>query len=346
MSWLSENYEKAALGGAVVVALALGAVALNNKTGLSEAFTLGSHKKNKETGVPGLSDMQGVKKSLETQHSISQADVDGRKVDLFTGVSLFAKKDAPDSPVDLLKSEPVHQGIPNTWWLKYGIDPGFSDSPDRDPDKDGFTNREEYIAKTDPTDFKDLPDPVVKLKVNSVKTTQVHIKPTDFGNGNSLFKLESKSGARVNRMAPNPVKPGQVIQFLGPLMQKRFKYAAVEKEKLPSGITESIWVIEDLKPNKAGKKYRFDKRGNMPGAPNRQFGIMDSTVELSLQALGQGGNPFKLEENTRFSLPFDAKAKDKPYLLKKVDRDNLRVEVEYTDKAGKRQLHVMPYTRK
>ncbi len=346
MSWLSENYEKAALGGAAVVALALGVVALNNKAGLTEAFTLGSHKKNKETGVTGLADMERVKKSLGTEHFINQADVDGRKVDLFTGVSLFAKKDAQDRPVDLLKSEPVHQGIPNTWWLKYGIDPGFGDSPDRDPDKDGFTNREEYIAKTDPTDFKDLPNPVHKLKVASVKTTQVHIKPTDFGDGNSVFKLESKSGKRVNRMAPKPVKPGQVIQFLGPLMQKRFKYAAIEKEELPNGITESIWVIEDLKPNKEGKKYRFDKRGNMPGAPGRQFGIMDSTVEFSLQALGQEGKPFNLEENTRFSLPFDAKAKDKPYLLKKVDRENLRVEVEYTDKAGKKQLHVMSYTKK
>lgn len=39
------------------------------------------------------------------------------------------------------------------WKKRFGVDPD-----DQDKDNDGFTNEEEYLAKTDPTDAKDHPD--------------------------------------------------------------------------------------------------------------------------------------------------------------------------------------------
>lgn len=43
-------------------------------------------------------------------------------------------------------------GIPDGWYLKYGLDPHDPHIADEDSDGDGFTNRQEYIAGTDPTD--------------------------------------------------------------------------------------------------------------------------------------------------------------------------------------------------
>lgn len=343
MSWFSENYEKACLGGAAVVAVGLGYLIFK---GGDNAFTTDTVKANNDVSVPGLDLMNRTKKSLAEPHEVHQADVDGRKVNLFTGVALFSKKDDPGNPVDLLKSDPVHPGIDNKWWLKYNLDPGFSDSPDRDPDKDGFTNREEYVAGTDPTSFKDHPDPVVKLKLVKIKTSQVHIKPTDFGNNQHTFRLENRREGRLNKMGPNPIGPNTIIPFELPFMKDRFKFLDVEEKEVDkNGIKQmvKIWIFEDLKPNKKGDKYRFTQRGELEDLGNRSRGIMDSTLDLLLQALGQGGSPFKLEEGTRFSLPYDPDAKEKPYLLKKIDLDSKRAEVEYTDKDGKKQIHPMPF---
>lgn len=347
MTWLSDNYEKVTLGGAVVVTIALAALGFKNKGDLAQAFNLPTPKKNMETGVAGLQNMQDVMTSLGVVHEVHQADLDGREVDLYTGVSLFAKKDDLQNPVDLLKSDPVHAGISNTWWLKHGIDPGYSDSPDQDPDNDGFSNREEFTAETDPNDASSYPEPVIKLRALGVTTTQVHLKPQSVGGGGkqSLFKLETKASVRVNKMKPNPVGVGDVITFTKPLMDKRFKFAGLEQRQNANGTVDTIWVIEDLQPSKKGIQYRFDKRGDLDGHRGRSLGIMDSTVELTLQALGQNDQSFKVEESGSFSLPFDPKAAKKPYLLKTVDLKQSKVEVEYTDKEGNKQLHIMPFNK-
>jgi len=228
--------------------------------------------------------------------------------------------------------------MPNTWWLEYGIDPGFSDSPEQDPDDDGFSNREEYIAKTDPKDFKSHPDPVTKLKVVGVKTTRVHVKPTDFGGGQFTFRLQTKGGVRVNKMGPNPIRVGDDIVFDGDLMKNRFKLLALEeKEVVKGGIRQNqrIWVLGDKQPNKLNQKHRVDRQGNP--------GILDSTVEFSLEALKENGKAFKVPENTTFSLPFDEAAKEKPYLLKNVDLPNKEIEVEYTDKEGNKKSVMLAF---
>ncbi len=49
-------------------------------------------------------------------------------------------------------------GLPDAWEARYGLDPTRDDA-DGDPDGDGFTNLEEYLCNTDPTDAGSLPEP-------------------------------------------------------------------------------------------------------------------------------------------------------------------------------------------
>ncbi|MBS7248690.1 MAG: hypothetical protein KIH04_10485 [Candidatus Freyarchaeota archaeon] len=46
--------------------------------------------------------------------------------------------------------------MPDGWEVQYGLDP-LSDDAGQDKDGDGFTNLEEYVAGTDPTDPKSHP---------------------------------------------------------------------------------------------------------------------------------------------------------------------------------------------
>ena len=51
-----------------------------------------------------------------------------------------------------------HDGLPNDWELKYGFNPNDGKDATADSDGDGFSNLEEYEARTDPKDAKSHPD--------------------------------------------------------------------------------------------------------------------------------------------------------------------------------------------
>ena len=56
-------------------------------------------------------------------------------------------------------------GLPDEWERKHGLNPGDASDANADADGDGFTNAEEYAAKTDPTNPKDHPDYLDSLSV-------------------------------------------------------------------------------------------------------------------------------------------------------------------------------------
>ena len=70
--------------------------------------------------------------------------------------------DSASAPIDS-----DHDGMPDQWELKYGLEPDdFFDGSD-DTDNDGYTNVEEWLNGTDPTKFIDYTDP--KNNVNTLK---------------------------------------------------------------------------------------------------------------------------------------------------------------------------------
>ena len=56
-------------------------------------------------------------------------------------------------------------GLPDEWEKKYGLNINDASDANADLDGDDFTNLEEYVAKTDPTDPKDHPDYLDSLKI-------------------------------------------------------------------------------------------------------------------------------------------------------------------------------------
>jgi hypothetical protein len=51
-----------------------------------------------------------------------------------------------------------HDGMPDDWERKHGLNPGHAADGAQDRDRDGYTNLEEYLNKTDPTKFIDYQD--------------------------------------------------------------------------------------------------------------------------------------------------------------------------------------------
>ncbi|MBL7224284.1 MAG: polysaccharide lyase, partial [Candidatus Brocadiae bacterium] len=51
-----------------------------------------------------------------------------------------------------------HDGMPDDWEEEHGLNPSDRADGARDKDKDGYTNVEEYLNHTDPTQFVDYTD--------------------------------------------------------------------------------------------------------------------------------------------------------------------------------------------
>jgi len=334
MSWFSENFDKAALGAAVLVAGGLAFAGWQKLSSVEEQF-------NAEPIGGGKND-PSVKEADAVVTAISLFDIDkawlrgednGRPVDLFTGIALFVNKNDQQNPLDFFKGEPVHPPIPNSWWIDNRIDPGFGDSPQRDADEDGFTNLEEFEAETDPNDASDYPALITKLIYVGDESTEWVLRP-GFEGVDGSFTFNYGDGRRNNRAgAADPVLVGGIFFDSNPA-KGRFKFLGAKKEQqvneaIGANVEVTIVEVEDQRPNKKGVVYQLP--ANFRIANQRKFAQFDRTAVLSLDALGLAGQEIKVEENTAFALPPGAKTKS--YKVTEVTPD--RVGIEFTGKDGK-----------
>lgn len=337
MSWFAENYEKAALGVAGVLALGLTWFGFSKYGAVEQDFAIslvGSGKN--ETAVKSAELIQKASQSLKLPRTWQREEFDSRDVDLFTGVPLFISKSSKDKAIDLRKDDPVHAPIPNTWWTEHALDPGFANSPQLDPDADGFNNLEEFQGKTDPNNAKSYPALIAKLLYVKDESLAWVIRP-GYGTGSGFpFKYEDSKGGSNATPAGESISENGMFFPKAPQMN-RFKLLGSEiiKETNPRTKIETdvtMVIIEDQRANKKGTKYRFPSP-LQDDARKQPYVQYDRTAVFSLEALGMGGKQFLIEENTTFGIPADSPKKD--YLLKKVTPDS--VTVEYPAPDGSRR---------
>jgi hypothetical protein len=342
MSKLPKNFEKTLLGIAGVVALGFAALGFMKSSAVAEDFPapVAGTPKNDPT-IPEAEATAAASSSLKLNRAFEPAEPDGRPVDLFVGVRLFADKNNPNEPVDIVGSgqKAIHEGIPNKWWVETGADPTFANSPERDDDGDGFTNRDEFEAKTDPVNSKSIPALINKLAYLKDESTMWYVPFGLESNGKWAPKFTglTHDGTKLaNRVsAVEMIEPGATF-FKDGAMAGRFKFTGMVEKEITSERTKLTQNVkfgqyEDLKPNKLGEKY--ESQYGLPDAQLEASAYHDRTAVLELRAIDNEGKEFKVEERTKFALPPDAPEKN--YFLKKVTPD--AIEVEYTDAEGATQ---------
>lgn len=333
MSWFSTNYEKAVLSGTVAIALGLGYMGWSKFAGVEQDFSLGLKGRGNNTTAVRDADLIPKTRASLKQDRISVQALDGdRPVDLFVGIPLFIKSTLPDQSVDLLKDPPVHPPISNRWWIDNRIDPGFADSPSRDPDQDGFSNLEEFLAKTDPNNATSFPFLLAKLMYVGDESLTWVLRPGYSSDGKFPFNYQDNKGGINKTGIDDLIAPGGFLFTKIPMMN-RFKLLDTNVRKqfnkmIDIEVELTIVRIEDQRPNKKGTIYEFPSP--LPEERMNEFQQYDRTAIFSLEALGLKGKSFKVEENTEFALPPDSLKKN--YLVKKVTPG--AVVVEYTDPTG------------
>jgi len=340
MSKAPKNIEKILLAVGILAGGGLAALGFMKNGAAEEEFGQSiPEPRDAETSVAGAEKVSGTLNSLTSDRLFPAAMVDAptldegkRPVDLFVGVSLYASRDKPNDPIDLVTSDDIHPPVPNAWWLKYGAKPNFADSLQRDDDGDGFTNLEEFHAGTHPTNGSMHPPLIAKLSFIKDESSWWLLEFGNYFNGQWTPKMELEGGTKFRVGFAAPLKEGDLFFSDAPAesgFMNRFKFLRVEERTVRNqrlNIDEQLQfaIYEDQRENKKGRLYEVPNR--IPRAERENFRNFDRTAVLELGAVGQGGKEFKVEENTRFALPFDGK--EKTYLLKEVTPEKVVIEWE------------------
>lgn len=136
-------------------------------------------------------------------------------------------------------------GMKDEWEKKYGLNPSDASDAAADPDGDGFTNLEEFVAGTDPSDKNSHPDYIDSLKVEGkLKQTYTELVFTGAVKTPRGMKLAFKDPARstdYNRGIYS-VFAGEEIGksgYIAKSCEQKFR-----KEKMGGGMEKKVDVSE------------------------------------------------------------------------------------------------------
>ena len=161
IDWLKANYDRAAVMAAAVFlfisALAIwwGAIQFGNR------LIPPSAARPKTASQPPVAvELDRAAEQLEKPLQWKASTRSG----LFVPEKHFI---GPDGMPATLQNTQVHAPVPNEWFEKYGLAIEDADALEQDPDKDGFTNLDEWQGNTDPTKAESHPDYTTKLRLVS-----------------------------------------------------------------------------------------------------------------------------------------------------------------------------------
>ncbi|MEA3210714.1 MAG: hypothetical protein QOE70_3771 [Chthoniobacter sp.] len=169
------------------------------------------------------------------------------------------------------------------WFKKHHLDLNDPKMLDADPDNDGFSNRDEFLADTDPHDAASVPGIHKKIRLKEFSEVRLPLI------------VESVQGdkARIRRTDSDgkveTVKAGDTLRGLPLKVEKVEEVHDTDKEGQP--IDRSILLLEDL-----GTKERLTLVKDMPARTAASFAMLTSA---------DGATTIKVRHGETFKWPGD-----------------------------------------
>lgn len=200
MEWVKKNYDLAFL---ILATLALvGNAAWLATSGFSDSSLPAAATAPDNTfEQPNFTALQQAAATVsQPQRWKSAADLpsDSPRGSLLVSRAYLLKDGKLIDPIE--GSEQLHPPIDNEWLLRNGLDYTDMAIKDSDSDSDGFTNLEEFLAKTSPVDPKQSPPALNKLKLVqfSTKPFRLIFKGDPSGEGKE-FQINLKDISRSSQ---------------------------------------------------------------------------------------------------------------------------------------------------
>ena len=180
------------------------------------------------------------------------------------------------------------------WCRRYGLDPKDPAMLDADPDGDGFTNREEYIAGTNPLDPHSMPGMLDGITMKELKDVRVPVILREVKGGKARVQRldtpgmeEWEQGTAVKGLPYRVTAVKQEVKA-----DKHGVFSDVSRVTLENSDTkESVVLIRDLParsnethailvgPGGVEQKVHVDEVIELPGQKGKKFKVLELRPE-------------------------------------------------------------------
>ena len=162
MDWIKAHYDRVIVIAAAIFLFVSAVLIWRNATQFGAAFVaLQAAPLPKQPKPPGKA--IELDAATDKLHQPPQWTFSGRS-GLFVPEKHFIGSNGLPAT---LQTTPVHPPVPNEWLEQFGLPIADADVLAQDPDRDGFTNLDEWQGHTNPIDKNSHPDYVTKLKLKA-----------------------------------------------------------------------------------------------------------------------------------------------------------------------------------
>ncbi len=225
-------------------------------------------------------------------------------------VDLLADGSRPLHSIPASGADAKPTDVPNGWFYKYGLEDSLcmADALQQDSDGDGFSNGEEFVAGTDPSNADSMPPFVtgdtlklVTVGEKKVSTHYIELSSTSFFDENTVtIFIYSDSEQRI--ASHKEKKPGETFGLggaaSGPLAKDRFTIEKIDKKPDKSGNTTNFIHVKDAYTELSSAK-EFDL---MTGRKNRHT-VCDNAFKFRVTAGPEKGKELTVQLGQQFDVP-------------------------------------------
>ena len=179
----------------------------------------------------------------------------------------------PVQPLD--RKMKTEDGIEVGWKIKNGFDPADPEVRDLDPDGDGFTNGEEFLAKTDPNKKEDSPAKESKLKSRSGDPVPMVLTFPEKSGGTYSIRLQVGGKRREFKGKPND----QFWVMAGPeaveVFTEESKMVAARSKAQDGGQNSHVIPLKFISYEEKVEKVKDAKAGGVEVEVDNSFLVLE-----------------------------------------------------------------------
>ncbi len=214
MDWIKNKYEQALLLAAVIILLVSSAFVFLKVKSSGDIFASYFSPYSENNQIKPISTEPITEAGNAIANPAKWIRPDRKTV--FVSAQYILRKEG--DRLDLFDENltEIHPGIPNQWFTDNEIELLAPDAPEQDPDGDRFTNREEFLAKTNPNDIQSTPPLTDKLRLKEYQQIPFRL----------VFKARTNETVQINTIDLR--QPSQFLKVGDKIARTKFEIIKLE----------------------------------------------------------------------------------------------------------------------